>query len=226
MKKIFKTLLLFAAVISLSSCGGGDKKQDEEVKKESLTLKPETIQIKGGLADYYTVVDREYKATKDGILTILSVEVERNDTPTPFDPTDICYFPNGDDSEASMLGGFGFELLDDSGNVIDKEAAASGSVYGWDEVEEVLRLRPGETGTIRFTIHPKGDEPPTKFRITSDLQKNSKSKASAGSSKSVDKSVDEAIDEVKKQSEESLNTVKDVIEAEKAAVDLLKSLSN
>ena len=87
-------------------------------------------------------------------------------------------------------------------------------------------MRPGETGIIRFTVHPNGDEKPTKFRITSDLQKNSKSKTSDNSSKSVDKSVNDAIDEVKKQSEESLNTVKDVIEAEKAAVDLLKSLSN
>lgn len=159
---------------ALSSCGGS-KKADDPYK-----LTPETTSIKGGLSDYYEVVDKEYSTTEnyltmmDNIHTIVSVEIRRNDKPFDFDSETTK--PMGTLS-AGMTGnaGFGIEILDESGNVINKSAATNGGLggmYSDADMKEALNLKPGETSTVRWQINFAKDDKPAKFRLTSAYEKS------------------------------------------------------
>lgn len=233
MKKLVKLALIIAAVMCIASCGRKSEETEEPQEDPEISLTPETTTIKGPLGEYFSVVDRTFTIKNDGYFTILAVEVEHNDNMTPFLAEDICFFPNGNKSDASMLGGFGYELIDEKGDVIDKGSASSSStVYSWDDVEEALRSIPGERTTIRFNIYDLNGTPKT-FRITSDLQKNKKSKSSveADDYDTTDiaddtDDIEEAVNDIKKTAEKSVNGVKKAIEAEKAALDLINSLYN
>lgn len=230
MKKLVKLALIIAAVMCIASCGRKSEETEEPQEDPEISLTPETTTIKGPLGEYFSVVDRTFTIKKDGSFTILAVEVERNDKMTPFLAEDICFFPNGKKSDASMLGGFGYELIDENGDVIDKGSASSSTtVYSWDDVEEALRSMPGERSTIRFDIFDINGTPKT-LRITSDLQKNKQSKSSveADDTDTTDDTddIEEAVNDIKKTAEQSVNGVKKAIEAEKAALDLINSLYN
>lgn len=174
-----KTLRWLAAtllLVTLVACGGKEKSEEKSEKSEEngeMVVTPETTKIKGDLGDYYEVVEKEYTLSND-FGTVVSVEVKRTNKDFDFDLTGIE--PYGVSGEG-VLGnaGFGIEILDEKGNVIDKSSATAGGLsgmYSHTDMEEALKLKPGETGTVRWSFHFDDGKKPAKFRLTSAYERN------------------------------------------------------
>ena len=162
-----KNLKFFAiAIMAICLVSCGNKKNPEET--EQIVLSPETTKIKGDLGDYFEVVEKEYIVTDDWG-DMVSIEVKRTDTAYAFDLKGVePYGTYGQGVTAHA--GFGIEILDENGNVIEKTSAtASGlsGMYSSDDMKEALKLKAGETGTVRWTFHFDGERKPAKFRLTS-----------------------------------------------------------
>ena len=184
--------LLICIGVSMSS------EQEAQAERESneIVLKPAKIEISGALRDCYEVVDREYKV-KIGKASYESdaihVEIKRTDKPLPYDVNDVTIYPDAHKSPASNRAGFGIEILDADGNVIDKKSASS-TPYSWDEMKEALHLCPGDTGTIQFQF--KSFANAASFRVTSIVEPNNETKS--GIIDSATNLVDDAIDAIDK----------------------------
>lgn len=174
--------------VCLAACGGkknSESTDEEEVKKEPIVLNPETTKIKGDLGDYFEVVEKEY--TTDGIV---SVEVKRTDVAFSFNLDGVePYGYSGQSVKGNA--GFGIEVLDENGNVIEKAAATTGGLggmYSHDDMKEALKLKAGETATVRWSLSLRSDQKPVKFRLTSayEAKDNSSSSSSSSSSYSDD----------------------------------------
>lgn len=161
--KTFKYFAMAAFAIILASCGG---KKDNSDK--TIVLTPETTHIKGDLGDCFEVVDKEYTVTDDWG-DMVSIEVKRTDADFSFDTKGVePYGTYGKGVTGNA--GFGIEILDENGNVIEKTAAtASGlsGMYSSDDMKEALKLRAGETCTVRWSFQFDNDKKPVKFRLTS-----------------------------------------------------------
>lgn len=153
--KNLKYFTLALMAIFFASCGSSS--EDEE----SIVLTPATTNIKGYLGQFYDVVYKDYTINDD----FLTIEIERNDNELPFNIKGVKpygYYGQGITAHA----GFGIEILNETGDVIEKKAATA-SMYYSDDIKEALNLRAGETGTIRWFIYFHGDVKPTEFRLTS-----------------------------------------------------------
>ncbi len=154
----------------LVSCGG-----KKEEKSENIFMKPETTTVSGGLGECFRVIDREYKIIGDWP-KLITVELERTDSSLPFELTSSTEVRS---YSHSMTGsfiqvGFGIEFLDEDGNVLDKiSASASGLSGSYDSNESVdlVKLRPGEKGSIRFSLDSDAENA-TQFRISSSYTEN------------------------------------------------------
>lgn len=181
--KSFKYLTIAIVAICLASCGG--KKNSEET--EEIVLTPETTQIKGDLGDYFEVVEKEYTVTND-FGDMVSIEVKRTDTDYSFDLKGVePYGTYGKGVTGNA--GFGIEILDEKGNVIEKVAATAsglGGMYSSDDMKEALKLKAGETGTVRWSFHFDSDKKPAKFRLTSAYEEVDSSDWDSDSSSSSD----------------------------------------
>lgn len=184
MKK-FKYFAIAIMAVCLAACGG--KKDSEE--KEEIVLTPETTQIKGDLGDYFEVVEKEYTVTND-FGDMVSIEVKRTDADFSFDLKGVePYGTYGKGVTGNA--GFGIEILDENGNVIEKVAATAsglGGMYSSDDMKEALKLKAGETGTVRWSFHFDGDKKPAKFRLTSAYEEVDSSDWDSDSSSSDDDS--------------------------------------
>ena len=182
MKK-FKYFAIAIMAVCLAACGG--KKGSEE--KEEIVLTPETTQIKGDLGDYFEVVEKEYTVTND-FGDMVSIEVKRTDADFSFDLKGVePYGTYGKGVTGNA--GFGIEILDEDGNVIEKVAATAsglGGMYSSDDMKEALKLKAGETGTVRWSFHFDGDKKPAKFRLTSAYEEVDSSDWDSDSSSSDD----------------------------------------
>lgn len=194
--KSFKYLTIAIVAICLASCGGkknSEETNSEETNSEEIVLTPETTQIKGDLGDYFEVVEKEYTAIKDlGTSVMVSIEVKRTDTDYSFDLKGVE--PYGT-SGMGVTGhaGFGIEILDEKGNVIEKQAATAdgfGGMYSSDDMKDALKLKAGETGTVRWSFHFDSDKKPAKFRLTSAYEEVDSSDWDSGSSSSSDDDTD------------------------------------
>lgn len=162
--KQLKLFVMACFAIVLASCGG--KKSSGE--NEKIVLTPETTHIKGDLGDYFEVVDKEYTVTED-FGDLVSIEVMRTDIAYAFDLKGVePYGTYGKGVTGNA--GFGIEILDEDGNVIEKATATAGGLggmYSSDDMKEALKLKAGETGTVRWSFHFGSDQKPAKFRLTS-----------------------------------------------------------
>ncbi len=179
--KTIKNFTIVVMAIILASCGG--KKNSDE----KIVLIPETTHIKGDLGDYFNVVDKEYTVTDDWG-DMVTIEVERTDMDYSFDLKGVE--PYGTSGKGvTGHAGFGVEILDEDGNVIAKTAAtASGlsGMYSSDDMKEALKLKAGETGTVRWSFHFDSDKKPAKFRLTSSYEEVDSSNWDSDSSSSDD----------------------------------------
>lgn len=205
MKKIFCTLALTSML--LCSCSGSSSSSSEssaeETPKEHI-LKAAQTEIKGDLKGCYEVVDKNYKvkfAKKSYEDDVVTVELKRTSKDLPYDRKNVVIFPKGDESTAEFCAGFGIEILDENGDVIEKESANS-TPYSWDEMTAALQLLEDETTTIAF--HMEDLSKAVSFRITSLVQPNEERKTAMG----------DLVDAAKAASEMSKDA--DIEDAEKA----------
>lgn len=156
--------MLILAVMMLVSCG--KTKKDESSKDEILVAAPENQKVKGPLGGCYEVVMKDYKIKSGVIGGIISVELKRTDKELPFNAKNATAFGVYDGSPVHV--GFGIELLDENGDVVEVKNASeggTGGVYSHDDILGALQLASGETGIVRWSVNM--DNKPTSFRITS-----------------------------------------------------------
>lgn len=156
-------MLAFVSM-AMVSCGGGGS---------IGVMTPQTTKISGELGNEFEVVDKPAKLSKGGIFNVWTIELKSLT----------------DDHKGSTLGervpvgtitadgythehvGFGLETYDKDGNLVAKRSAAEGGmggVFSSDDIEDLMRLKKGETGFIRWSS--KGDEETLKgmtFKISS-----------------------------------------------------------
>lgn len=188
-KYLFLLVFVTTAGLLFSGCGSsGNNESSQEEEIQTLKVKPKTTAVKGDLSEYFEVVDREYtiKKNESAIMSdgILSVEVKRTDVPLPFDPLSESVRPEGfSGRDITTLVGFGLELFDENGEVVEKKQGGGLSgAYSHEDIIQAYKLKPGETGTIRFSVEMKNK--PAKFILTSSLQKVDSRASDEGSSTS------------------------------------------
>jgi hypothetical protein len=188
--KTMRLTLLGIATIFLASCNSGSSKKENN----DVIIKPAQIEIKGDLKGCYEVVDKNYKLVLEKSVfreLILNVELMRTEAELPYDRKDVVIFPEADKSQASYCAGFGLEILDKDGSVIEKETAKH-TPYSWDEFTELLQILPGETATVQFHIYSDIDhKEATEFRITSIVEKNTNSNSTPTTEKDDDDNEEE-----------------------------------
>lgn len=145
-------LLMAVILVAFASCSS---------KKTQISMKPETTTISGDLSDCFEVVDQEciVKLNKKGKIewgSTWSVKLRRTEKPFPFaDDIDVsAYGTWGSGVEAH--GGFGIEIVDENGTTVQKASATEGGLsgpYSSDDVVDLFKLKPGETGTIRWSVN-------------------------------------------------------------------------
>lgn len=167
-----KIILMLGLTALFVSCGGNKK-------ADSLTAAPETTEIKGALQGCYEVVQKDYAIKENGFLGhLISVEIKRTDKELPFDPQKATNFGVSMEGKPTQVG-FGIELLDENGDVVEIKNANDGGMggaYSSDDIDAALQLNPGETGIIRWTV--KAENKPVLFRITSAVRTSSNSSSS------------------------------------------------
>ena len=137
-------------------------------------------------------------------------------------------YPKADESSAENCAGFGIEILDAYGDVIEKINANS-NPYSWDEMTAALQLLPDETTTIAFHMDDLSEA--VSFRVTSMVTKNEERKTSLGKeigtlADEMNSLVDEITDDdAFEAAKEAIEVSKDLMEVSLGAMKALKSLS-
>lgn len=184
MKKILYSLA-FASML-LCSCGGGNSSSSEsnteEAPKEHI-LKADQTEIKGDLKGCYELVDKNYKvkfAKKSYESDVVTVELKRTSKDLPYDRKNVVIFDDAKKSSAEFCAGFGFELLDENGDVIYKHDATRESYVDDKDLTAALQLLPDETTTIRYRLEDEDIVGAVSIRILSIVQPNEERKTAMG----------------------------------------------
>ena len=212
----------------LSNIGGGDDAATQEVKEvKEVVLKAAQTEIKGDLKGCYEVVDKDYKvkfATKSYEDDLVTVELKRTSKNLPYDRKDVTIFPEAEKSSANNCAGFGIEILNADGDVIDKKTA-NATPYSWDEMTAALQLLQDETTTIRFYFDNLSEA--TSFRVTSLVQQNEKRKAA------LEEAAKEAAKEASKKAKDAdddydkaFKAAGQLLEMEKGLLDMMEDLND
>lgn len=178
MKEIRLLTIAMATMLLATSCGGSSDGNNEEQNKlaESVTVKPSQTEVKGDLKGCFEVVDRSYDATVDIVYDyVLSVELKRTSNELPYDRDNVAGFDKMGDGSTEYCAGFGLELLDANGGVVDVKAVNSYNSYSDDQIS-VLRLLPDDTAIARFKIDSDKMAKAVSFRVISSLMPNKKDK--------------------------------------------------
>ena len=214
MSKKKKYILIGVGVIVLlallTNIGGDDTAVEPQ---KELILKAAQTEIKGELKGCYEVVDKNYKvkfAKKSYDSDVITVELKRTSKELPYDRSNVVIFPEGKKSSAENCAGFGIEILNADGDVIDKKSA-NATPYSWDEMTAALQLLEDETTTIAF--HFKNLSEAASFRVTSLVQKNEAEKTT------LESEVETLVDIAKEAAELS-----DDVDLKKAQKDTEKAL--
>ena len=222
-KKTKYILIGIGAIVLISllfNIGGGDDATTQEVKE--VVLKAAQTEIKGDLKGCYEVVDKDYKvkfATKSYESDLVTIELKRTSKNLPYDRKDVTIFPGAEKSSANNCAGFGIEILNADGDVIDKEAA-NATPYSWDEMTAALQLLQDETTTIRFYFDNLSEA--TSFRITSLVQENDKRKTALEEvAKEASKKAKDAYDDY----DEALEAAGQLLEMEQGLLDIMDDLA-
>lgn len=223
MKKILYSLA-FASML-LCSCGGSSSSSSnaEEAPQEHI-LKAAQTEIKGDLKGCYELVDKNYKvkfAKKSYESDVVTVELKRTSKDLPYDRKNVVIFPEGKESSAEFCAGFGIEILDENGDVIEKQNANS-NPYSWDEMTAALQLLQDETTTIAF--HMEDLSKTVSFRITSLVQPNEERKTAMGSLVDAAKSAAEISDADVEDAEKAMKVAGEAMDAATKMLDALGGL--
>ena len=219
---------IFILLSLIPNCGGSDETEVQE--KKELILKVDQRKIKGDLKECFEVVDKDYRvkfAKKSYEDDLVTVELKRTSKNLPYDRKDVTIFPGAEKSSANNCAGFGIEILDANGDVIDKKTPQA-TPYSWDEMTAALQLLPDETTTIQFHFDNLSDA--VSFRVTSIVAKNEerKSNAKASAKSSVNTLIEAAedydYDADLEDAEKALKTAGKAMEATGKMLDALNSM--
>lgn len=201
------------ATILLTSCGGGSSNNKDVETPAEVVVKVAQTEIKGDLKGCYELVDKNYKVKVDEDYDndLLTIEIRRTAQELPYDRKNVVIFPEGKESSAEYCAGFGIEILDANGDIIDKREARM-TPYSWDEMTAALQLLPEETTTIRFYFDNITSA--ASFRITSIVLPNENRQTA------VDELVD-VFDKAEEMSDELDVNIQDATKALDAVGDLL-----
>ena len=213
-------------LISLFSNIGRNEETTTQEPKE-LIIKAAQTAIKGDLKGCYEVVDKNYRvkfAQKSYESDIVTVELLRTSQQLPYDRKNVVIYPEADESSAENCAGFGIEILDAYGDVIEK-INANATPYSWDEMTAALQLLPEETTTIAFHLDDLSEA--VSFRVTSLVTKNEERRTSSekGNKSSLDKEVDDFVDEVNSIVDDMTDDedLKDAAKALDASVEMMNA---
>ena len=219
-------VILIGLLSNIGSCGDDNEKR--EVK--DLTLKAAQTEIKGDLKGCYEVVDKNYKvkfAQKSYENDVVTVELKRTSNELPYDRKNVVIYSEAEKSSVEYCAGFGIEILNANGDVIDK-INASATPYSWDEIKVALKLLPEETTTIGFHFDDLSDA--ASFRITSIVEENTKAKSAFEKeidsfADLVDETVkiydDADLKELKKETKAALEMAGEAFELTDKMIDIL-----
>lgn len=194
MKQIFS--IMGVSLLLLSACTGNSSQK----KTASTTLKPGQTNVKGDLSDYFEVVEKDYEVENNSMFNVINVELKRIGDDLPFDADRANPFGvdgMGEYQEDSHVG-FGIEILDEKENVVFmKQATGSGidGSYSSKDIENIIRLKNGETGIVRWSVNDKVMKEGKTFRITSALKRE---KGSASNSNKSSSEWDQVLDSYEK----------------------------
>ena len=196
MKKSTITSVLFVIVAGLSftACNGNKQRK----------MSPQSTELSGDLNGYFEVVDKEITAGEDS-WSIWNIELKRTDKPFPWDE-DVTVANFNDfysDGRAYCKVGFGLETFDEKGNLVGKRTATACGLlgpYSSQDVLDLMKLRPGETGFIRWDgmDEKKAKGKKFTFKITSAIEMVAAKQGNASTSNNWDKVLDSYEDYVNK----------------------------
>ena len=224
----FKFLLFALTSCFVVSCNSNDSKKEsneKELPKNETIVKANKTELRGDLKGCYEVIDKDYKIKRENRALVLRVELMRTDQELPYERKDVVIYPEAGNSTASYCAGFGIELLDIDGNVLDKLNAKS-TPYSWDEVTEMLQLLPEETGTIQFHVYTEvARKDVASFRITSIVEENTKKSNNSANKDDLDEFAEELgeIDKTVEVLDKSMDVAGEMLETSaKMAGDVLE----
>ena len=226
MKRNLIALFVATTAILLSSCGG-ENKQNEQVQESEMTktVRPLNVKLQGDLADYFEIVDKDYKVTKEagGFATVkFNIEIKRLDKALPLNAgEEIATYS----SDNGLLLGYNVEIFDENGDFIKK-------IDEGHFKEDIAMLNPGETGFLKVesyvSVYFEGDEFEkfAKFRLTSTLKHNlvESSDTSSTDSETADADEDPSDDEFDKALDKAAKKMDK--ELDKAAKKMDKALDD
>lgn len=194
------------AAVLLSGCG---KNGSTDKSPKEVVLKAAQTEIKGELKGCYEVVDKKYKvkfAERSYDDDVVTVELKRTSKALPYDRKNVVIFPEADKSSAENCAGFGIEILDADGDVIDK-INAKATPYSWDEMTAALQLLADETATIAFHFDDLSEA--VSFRVTSLVQNNEERNTTKETKGTLEKEYDKVMDDVIGEYEDALDELAD-----------------
>ena len=188
------TLLVIATGMMFTNCEG--KKQPK--------MSPQTTELSGDLKGYFEVVDKEITAGEDS-WSIWNIELKRTNKPFPWDEdvTMANFNDSYSDGRAYCKVVFGLETFDEKGNPVGKRAATACGLlgpYSSQDVLDLMKLQPGETGFIRWDgmDEKKAKGKKFTFKITSAIEMVAAKQGNASASNNWDKVLDSYEDYVNK----------------------------
>lgn len=143
-------------------------------EKPVNTMTPVSEKISGDLGEYFTVVKKDYKISDDYFPEMI-IELKRTDKEFPFKvdaDTQVHTFDqyNKINYKSYIEAGFGINYKDKDGNIVSKKNAnASSPASSEEDLKTLLRLKPGETGTMEIKMHDKEHQKANQFELTSAL---------------------------------------------------------
>lgn len=223
MKKILCSLA-FASML-LCSCGGGSSSSSnaEEAPQEHI-LKAAQTEIKGDLKGCYELVDKNYKIKPTEYRNEILVELKRTSKDLPYDRKNVVIFDDAKKSSAEFCAGFGFELLDENGDVIYKHDATRESYVDDKDLTAALQLLPDETTTIRYRLEDEDIVGAVSIRILSIVQPNEERKTAMGSLVDAAKSAAEISDADVEDAEKAMKVAGEAMDAATKMLDALGGL--
>ena len=223
MKKILYSLA-FASML-LCSCGGGSSSSSnaEEAPQEHI-LKVAQTEIKGDLKGCYELVDKNYKIKPTEYRNEILVELKRTSKDLPYDRKNVVIFDDAKKSSAEFCAGFGFELLDENGDVIYKHDATRESYVDDKDLTAALQLLPDETTTIRYRLEDEDIVGAVSIRILSIVQPNEERKTAMGSLVDAAKSAAEISDADVEDAEKAMKVAGEAMDAASKMLDALGGL--
>lgn len=180
------------AGITLLSC--------EREKRPKMS--PQSTELSGDLNGYFEVVNKEITAD-ESTWSLWNIELKRTDKPFPWDEdvTMANFNDSYSDGRVYCKVGFGLETFDKDGNLIGKRAATACGLmgpYSSQDVLDLMKLRPGETGFIRWDgLKEQETKGKISFKVTSAIEMVAP-KQSKASANNWDKVLDSYEDYVNK----------------------------